>query len=135
MRTILLTTLTAAALLSPAMLGSQAQAITVAVPSAANDTGLVQKAAVVWAIAAASEPIIATMGIIDRTATAIAAGTDNLLQAYWYPKQQSRRSWIKPAALPCPHAAFLDGYLSLDVCPDQARNAASACLRSSALLS
>jgi hypothetical protein len=44
---MLLAALTAAALLSPAMFGSQAQAITVAVPSAANDAGLVQKAAVV----------------------------------------------------------------------------------------
>jgi hypothetical protein len=44
---MLLAALTAAALLSPAMFGSQAQAITVAVPSAANDAGLIQKAAVV----------------------------------------------------------------------------------------
>jgi len=44
---MLLTTLTAAALLSPAMFSNQAQAITIAVPSAATDTGLVQKAAVV----------------------------------------------------------------------------------------
>jgi hypothetical protein len=47
MRNMLLTALTAAALLSPAMFSNQAQAITIAVPSAATDTGLVQKAAVV----------------------------------------------------------------------------------------
>jgi hypothetical protein len=47
MRKMGLTALTAAALLSPAMFGSQAQAITVAAPLAANDTGLVQKAAVI----------------------------------------------------------------------------------------
>jgi hypothetical protein len=47
MQKMLLTALTAAALLSPAMFGSQAQAMTVAAPLAANDTGLVQKAAVV----------------------------------------------------------------------------------------
>jgi hypothetical protein len=47
MRKMLLTTLTAAALLSPAMFCNQAQAVTVAVPSAATDTGFVQKAAVV----------------------------------------------------------------------------------------
>ena len=47
MQKMLLTTLTAAAVLSPAMFASQAQAITIAVPSLTTDTGLVQKAAVV----------------------------------------------------------------------------------------